>query len=267
MSVSPWKRLPRSIGDRTSKNAIKNRKRKKASHLKRPARAVSEGYQPHQQAYLGAIPFECRKGRLKCFYKISKILFKIYSSHVFKTLSSIGAINFKMKIKALISTGLMYFFSNVLHSEMPEKLIGTWKLDHLGTSELYRNSPTWNEQKEKALSKIIDYIRRYTFVIKENKIERHFYREILTWDLNLTEKDSSVFTFNSQNKEGKKEEVQITKMGADLIHIKIGTENRYRLCAWRKQAPRINREPIAPPSLEQILEKMIKKEGRATKAI
>jgi len=169
--------------------------------------------------------------------------------------------------KRLFFSILTFLISASLHAELPENLEGTWKLDSLGTSELYRNSPNWDAKKEHYLGEIIDYIGRYTFTFTGDKLERHFYREVLTWELNLIEKDSSVFTFNAIKHDGAKQEVQITKMGNELIHIRIGKDDNYRLCAWRKQAPVVKTEPEPPLSLEQLLEKMKEEEERGTKKI
>jgi hypothetical protein len=164
--------------------------------------------------------------------------------------------------KALNIIILFISFNFFCEASMPENLQGTWKLDRDGTSTLYRSSPDWNDKKERYLGDIIDYIGRYTFIFKEDKIERHFYREILSWDLDKPEKDNTVLTFPSKNKEGKELEVQITKMGPEVIHIRIGTEDNYRLCAWRKEAQKAPQKPASPPTLEEQLEKLMQEEGR-----
>lgn len=164
--------------------------------------------------------------------------------------------------KALNFMILILLFGITGEASMPENLQGTWKLDREGTSKLYRSSPDWSEKKERYLGDIIDYIGRYTFIFKENVIERHFYREILSWELESPEKDNTVLTFHSQSKDGKKLEVQITQMGPELIHIRIGVDDNYRLCAWRKELPKPKEKPITPPTLEEQLKKLIEEEGR-----
>lgn len=164
--------------------------------------------------------------------------------------------------KPLIFISLIGFFCTFCEASMPDNLQGTWKLDRNGTSKLYRNSPDWNEKKERYLGDIIDYIGRYTFIFKENKIERHFYREILSWELNASEKDNTVLTFHSKNKKGEDTEVQITQMSPELIHIRIGVDDNYRLCVWRKEAPKAPLTPVTPPTLEEQLKKLMEEEGR-----
>ncbi len=170
-------------------------------------------------------------------------------------------------MKQLTFLLLVLLLTSSLFADPLNKLQGTWKLDRAGTSEMYRNSPDWTEKKERYLGDIIDYIGRYTFIIENNKLERRFYRERLSWNLNNLEQDSSVLTFASKDKEGKDLEVQITQMGQELIHIRIGLDDNYRLCAWRKQAPQKPKKEMKLPTLEEMLEKMMEQEGRATQEI